>query len=457
MKISLKTPLFLFIVYIVFSLLIFIYGPRKYKDFEAFPVCTYLAIFLILFSVGYLAGTNRHLVEASGRFERYSESILRLVRVCIVINFVFVLWMAVSYALQSKLSFSLNMGQNYMNYHLERTGSDGFRATPQEVALLFLGFPRLVLMTLGIYYFRFLGAVYKWMLVIFLLLFIFIVVLNSGHQKMLGDIIIYGGSVAFIRICDISSRKRKYLVYLGIFCIAVTFVVLMFSQIQRYESIGIFNIEDMNTQLSDYNYYKEDHVIFKVFGERAGMGIAALLCGYLAGGYYGLYHCLQMPFVFTWGFSLFSPYSKIAEMLTGKEVLSNHYILRMENTLGIRGLAAWHTVFPYLAGDLTFGGVLFFFCLVAFAWGIAWKEILYYRNPVSILFFSMLNLGLLYVPANNQLLWGYDGNIMTCIMVAFWILRHKRYNIPGFQAMMVKKKDFCEIKNSGVKDSCSGI
>ena len=147
-----------------------------------------------------------------------------------------------------------------------------------------------------------------------------------------------------------------------------------------------------------------------------------------SGGYYGLSKCLDLPFKFTWGSSLFSPFSKIIYRLTGYYGLDDHYVARMAERFDIRGFENWHTLFPYLAGDLTFGGTIILMGFVGYIWGKTWSEILKYRNPYSILLFCQLNLGLVFIPSNNQLLWGIDSNIAFWIILYLWLSRHNSYN-----------------------------
>ena len=42
--------------------------------------------------------------------------------------------------------------------------------------------------------------------------------------------------------------------------------------------------------------------------------------------------------------------------------------------------------------------------------------------------FSMLTMGLVFIPANNQLLHGVDGFITTIVMSVLWITNHRKYN-----------------------------
>ena len=104
------------------------------------------------------------------------------------------------------------------------------------------------------------------------------------------------------------------------------------------------------------------------------------------------------------------------------------YIHRMEIEFGRAGLRSWNTAFPWIASDITFLGAILIFIPVAIIYAIAWREVILYKNKISLLMFCTITIGLVFLPANNQLLHGYDGFFATIFTFLFWIFNHKKYN-----------------------------
>jgi hypothetical protein len=96
----------------------------------------------------------------------------------------------------------------------------------------------------------------------------------------------------------------------------------------------------------------------------------------------------------------------------------------MEATTGWPALSRWHTIFPWLASDFTFTGALFIIFLLAFFYGRCWKDIVTNKNPISMIMFAWLTEGLIFVPANNQLVHGIDTVITSVFLITFWLLRN---------------------------------
>ena len=104
------------------------------------------------------------------------------------------------------------------------------------------------------------------------------------------------------------------------------------------------------------------------------------------------------------------------------------YLYRMEETFGRNGLRSWNTVFPWLASDLSYFGVIILVFIVGYFWSKAWDEILEYRNPLAILLLANLTMGLIFIPANNQLFSGIDACMTTPFVILAYALFHKSFN-----------------------------
>lgn len=144
----------------------------------------------------------------------------------------------------------------------------------------------------------------------------------------------------------------------------------------------------------------------------------AITCGYLCQGYYGLSGCLELPFVWSWGVGHSSVLSRYAGTLFADAGAFRDltYPVRYEAISGYRCGYQWHTIYPWLASDLTFPGALAFIAVCAWLLARAWRDTLEDENPFAAAFFSQVALLFFFIPMNSsRLAWSEE-------LVAFWSL-----------------------------------
>lgn len=422
-------PLKYFIIYILITLAINFWGPLVYFDYDRITIAVYMLSFLTLFSVGYILGAGSEtVVKCRGGADIQFEKVYPVIKVCSVTALSLIMADFISSAVQGKITLDITqMGKSYVDFYADYYSNEG-SAPVQATLLMLTGFPKFVAMVLGVYYFGKLNGFYKFSVLAIFILTIVTKTISGGNQKSLGDILIFLLSVLSVKMLDY-SKLRKIKLMTGMISITLLFVIIIsFSLYQRldFREISVFDAEQFSL---DHCFYDFDHVIFRIFGYKFGFGLALLISGYLAGGYYGLYLSMKLPFMWTFGAgSSYSVMKYSHKYFNLPDIFERTYLYRMEETFGWKGLVKWNTIFPWLASDFTFIGALFVFMLAAYIYGVAWKEILLYRNPLSLLMFSMINIGLVFIIANNQLLHGIDGFTLTAIMTVYWLIKHKEYN-----------------------------
>jgi len=194
----------------------------------------------------------------------------------------------------------------------------------------------------------------------------------------------------------------------------------------RYAALGV-NASNINERTHELMQYDTDNIIFTIFGDTIGFPLS-VFSGYLSQGYYGLSLSMQEPF--QWTYFIGNSYSLTVFMqrFLGVPVdFHDTYPYRASLHAGWDD-SKWSTVFTWFAGDFTFIGTLFLFAFVAFLYAKVWRESYLYKNPISIILFSMLSIALLYIPANNQLLHTPGSIIAIFFFILLWILKHKRLN-----------------------------
>ncbi len=430
-------PAKLVFIYIAGTFLISVIGPMKYIGYQCENVAIFLFLVLAAFGVGYYGAHKRHIVWSDIKKDTYypqegsllDRKLQKFVKFAVIVALIvcilefFELWKQ-----NPDLLKIGNIGSNYADSRKELDSSGYSVAT----LLRFLtAFFRNIAIILGIYYFKKWKLPFKLVWTCFFVLLIFNNVIGYGTQKIMGDIIIYAVVIAGIWMLDKGQGYRRRII---LFCVlGVIAVVILFSIMQsaRAASIGL-TAENFASRSDGLAYYDTDHIIFKILGPELGFGFSALLTSYLSSGYYGLSLCLQLPFVFCYGVGNSYALSVFANRFLGWENMYYHtYLYRMEEAFGRNGLRSWNTIFPWLASDLTFFGVIILFLFIGYMWSVAWDEILKYRNPISIVFFANISMGLVFVPANNQLFSGIDACMTTPFVILMWIVCHKRFNRKG--------------------------
>lgn len=429
-------PLYLFGGYVLITLLTAIWGPVILIGLNTSAVAAYMSLFLLMFCSGYLIGSTLKVKVATGGLAAKRNVVFkRVVLPSIYLAFIFKLYEFADALIGGNLSLSFSsLGQNYVDtYSSYVRGSGGYGIS--YVVGLFFYFPLLVSLILGPYFFGHLTRNQKAAVILTIFLIIIVNTLGQGKQKQIGDIFIFLSSVAIVRFGKklnnsaqmrrIKYRKGKY--YLAAALAAIMFVSAFVAVLDsRYNALGI-DVSNISAKQHNLIQYDLDHAVFEVFGDRRGFALTAF-SGYLSGGYLGLSLSFEQPFEWTYGFG----HSYAMTVLFGKLIglpisVEDSYPYRVGETTGW-GVSKWHSVFPWLASDLSFPGVLVFFFFFAFVYGKCWREAVIYHNPLSVLLFAVLNLGLVFVPANNQLFHTPESFIAVVSIFFMWLTLGRKLN-----------------------------
>lgn len=416
-------PLKIFLLYISLTIIISFWGPTIYENYNKFIVGIYMLFFMVIFSVGYLLGINRIERKRNGFVEFYPHSIvLKIVK--IVIAFTISLQMIEVLAHIATNGFQLkSVGNAYLDVYSNYTRNSGRSYSVIELLGFILGIFEFISITLGIFYFNKLSRKWKFLLILVIMTLIFSSLGLQGKQKQLGDLVVISFSLALLKLKNVKVKKKIVAgVLIGTIGVFFAFVAV---QKSRFDAIGI-NLFNYNSLAQSQIVMNENHFIFDIFGYEWGFPISLLLSGYLSGGYYGLSLSLQLPFYWTFGLGSSYVFAVLSQRILGLPFYFNEgYVFRMEEMFGWPALSKWHTIFPWLASDFTFAGTLLIFGIIAYLYAISWIEAQKYNNPISVLMFTLLNILLIYVPANNQLFMGIEQFFLAIIIIFVWINRHR--------------------------------
>ncbi len=418
-------PIKFHVFYILFTFLFSVFGPVKYSDYNTLNVSLYILAYLIIVTTGFALGTRSKLF-----FEKKKTiNIVSVFKVSIYISiFLYIIYMYYLYTI-GMLNFNLlNMGQSYIDYYdyyYEKKSNSAF--TFELFFIVAASIFKFLALTLGFYYFKLMNRKLK---ILFILLIIFIITTQTfslGNQKSIGDIFIFMLISLIIGLNEMNKKEKFRTFSKIIFVFIFVLALFSYSQYDRLMKRDI-DLSLINNRVSDYKTFDQDHLFYKVFGNNVGFGLSYFISGYLSGGYYGLSKSMELPFEWTYGIGNSVAISSIVQKYSGNNIYAKTYLNRIEQVYNIPGKSHWHTIFPWLASDFTFGGTLFIFLFISYYYGKSWREILERKNPISLLLFSILTVLFVFVPANNQIMHGYDYFMITFFVFFIYFRFHNRYN-----------------------------
>lgn len=143
---------------------------------------------------------------------------------------------------------------------------------------------------------------------------------------------------------------------------------------------------------------------------------------YWTGGYAGLDGCLQLPFEWCYGMghSTFLMRRISPLFFREDEIWNNTYLARLEGSTGYSATGLWHTIYPWLASDLSFFGAVLFMGVMSFCFAQAWSDTLRGENPFAMVLVSMFLIMFCYIPANNVLFIHVESMFAFCSTFALW-------------------------------------
>ncbi len=420
-------PLAAIISYIIITLLINLLGPWEYAGFRTGEVVAFLALCLGVVAVGYKTGIasrvkrSAHRINKKRVFSYYSVAIILVIIVKVVLLGTNLQRAPIS----SPVAALLDVGNTYKTV-IEDQRLLGYG----EVSLIgqvdtLMGLGTLFVIVLGLYYFRELPKLSKYLFALLIFVIVSSFLLLRGTQIVFGKLFIYWLSVEAVvrlRYGYTLLNRKTVLASLAIL------VIFMFIQASRMDAYDV----DANS-LSTNPLLRLDtgHVLFRVLGLRTALGVS-LIFGYLSMGYYGLSLSFAEPFVWTYGLGSSFALSGYAEQyLKLAPQLNFSYPFRVELSTGWPALMYWQTAFPWIASDLSYPGTVICLGVLAYVYARAFREALFHHNLLSLVFFANLNIFWLFLPANNQLMQERESAIATILLTILWLLFHNRFNAPS--------------------------
>ena len=139
------------------------------------------------------------------------------------------------------------------------------------------------------------------------------------------------------------------------------------------------------------------------------------LTSYIAQGYSALSRCIDLPFTPTFGLGgswfLIQNFSSLLNI----NILDYTYLGKAE-AFGYGAYHNWHTVYVWLANDVSFVGVPVLLFILFFLMAQSWRDYLEKNDPFAFVFMTIMGFFCLYISANNTVFSHSD------TLFAFWII-----------------------------------
>jgi len=250
-----------------------------------------------------------------------------------------------------------------------------------------------------------------------------------GTNKAIADtILLIPWMVWAGHLASISRLTRKFgLLIAAIALLGFTGFLLFFAKTTagRAGSIAVAGILPTTGA-----YVDADNKLTRNLPDSAAIGVYGLT-HYLSSGYYALYLSLKASFVPCYGVgnSMFL-YRQAARVSGDKSILRKPYPVRIEQ-YGWDAYGLWSSIYPWLASDVSFPGVILLVFLIGRLFAMSWLDTIGGANPLAAVVFAHFIIMLFYFPANNQLMQsGQDFTAFWVILVIWLFLRSPR-SAPG--------------------------
>lgn len=421
-------PLKFVVFYLALTFALSVWGPIQYASYPIGRTLLFMFLVVVIIAFGYLIGLASRARVAHSYRPSDDLFIRRLLDTSLIISFAALAMAIFSSATSGQLNTSIfEIGNVYVSGYEDYERNTGSYSSTFILYSLSLPF-NFIGLVLGLYYFRSLGGVRKILVLTLVIGSLLFYVLGSGKQKQLGDIIIILFAVAAVKY----GVRRKPIRLKWILAGSVVSVIagLAFIAVlgQRYAALDI-DVTNINMRASSRVLFDTDHLVFQLFGQEIGLSLAFFL-SYLSQGYYGLGLALETDWSWTKFLGFSYSISVIASRFFGLEWEWPNNLLNQVGESTGWGASKWHTVFTHFATDFTFPGTILIFGYFAFIYARAWRSSIRFENPLAILVFALLTMGVFFMPANNQLLHSPGGLFTVIVVAALYIFKGRRFNRP---------------------------
>ena len=248
-------PINVHVIYILTTLFISFYGPRKYiYPYDKSITFLYIIFYLIVVAFGFHLGMYSKTLSYQTKqwdIKYKNKSILKILKISLILSIFLYIIYFIYLISRGALNLSLSsLGENYRNFYsfyYEKKETSIF--TFELIFLLASGIPKFLSLVLGFYYYSDLKKRYKKLFISLIVLIIITQTLGAGNQKSLGDIAIIGGLALTLSTLKLPKQKRKKVITKVILIGLGVFALFSYAQYSRLRS-GDITLREINDHMA---------------------------------------------------------------------------------------------------------------------------------------------------------------------------------------------------------------
>ena len=430
----LSYPLTTTVVYLLATVFLFVFGPIKWSVPSYPKVVIVLLIYILAFALGYLYRRNKILFRSnSTQLQELCDPDQKTFGILGGLDqryIVFIFTVSCLYSIVRCGIFLVHFygGINFSALFQMNLTEAYFDRLQSEVAgtwyILLLSLTHLLdtfWYILGILYFKKFHLGYK---LLFLAALLMNVLLTANSGTMIDWAVFVFKLIPFFFIARYKSKysssaqqkKKNKRVGVVILVLAIAFVIL-FTTIQesRYQHL---TGEELSYENDDLVYFIDEVKPWPILNS-----IVYPVDFYITHGYCGMAHALELPAEFTYGIGFSRDFAKNVKAYTGLDVSQKTYPQRLEDATGWDNGMYWPSAYTWFASDWTFWGIP----LLMFLFGIflcnVWYSALFENSIIATTLFSWLWIGIIFIPANNQLFQSFQMFMATVCLLVLYLFR----------------------------------
>lgn len=409
-------PLVFFELYLATTLLLFALGPVEPEFSQTAAAWSYALLGQAFIALGFVLGTMRPARLFAPRIPvRWMVKLAILVAVCLLAFSI----KYRNYADLTLLEALANPGAGYRAKQLALIYRD---TTPLLSGLRALGAPFLaVFLPAGILFWHHLALRWRALWLAGLVAWIG-EALVTGSSKPIFDLVLVSPWLLWLRRHHSPARSGRRSRLRRAIPLAAA-VVLLFAGIEAFSYFtrsrsgslpGEFPPERVGWSEARYGIELSEALEHRIY----------MVSRYLSFGYNGLAGSLELPFEWSKGVGHSGVLARWLSRLSSdpESLRASTYPARLERATGYSEGNLWHTIYPWVASDLTFPGALLFIGLMAFLFARVWGDCLRTRNLFAAGLLMQLILMFYYIPANNVRLAFSEELIAFWSLLALWLL-----------------------------------
>ena len=244
-----------------------------------------------------------------------------------------------------------------------------------------------------------------------------------GTNKGIADLVLL---VPCLLVASVLARvnplRKRQLLVLGAVCVVGFAVFFTFFARGQAARVGSFSASGY---MRGVGFVDRDNILVRSAPSGMQTGVVGMT-SYVTQGYYALSMALDLPFEPMWGTgSSMWVTRQVSRFDPGWATRSYPARLQQRGLWDAEGL--WSSIYPWLASDVSFPGVLLIVFLVGRLLASAWLDTLRAANPFAVACLAYLLIMLFYFSANNQVMQSPESLFGFFATLILWQLTRRRF------------------------------